>query len=134
MGSANEISKENIITATMEELTEEERAAYLVLEEHIKKQFLKGFKKDRGGFVKRVEEFVLPSIKMNNNQVEEVPPASTQSSDLMQQLSLMMDEKIHAAQIAAGDVFAKMNSDIDALKGKKIYGRTSFIRSEFGYP
>ena len=98
------------------------------MEEHVKAQFLKGFKKDRGGFVKRVEEFVLPSIKMNNNQVEEVPPASTQSSDLMQQLSLMMDEKIHAAQIAAGDVFAKMNSDIDALRGKKTCRCIMFIR------
>ena len=68
MGSTTEINKNNIITATMEELTEEERAAYLILEEHVKKQCLKGFKKDRGGFVKRVEEFVLPSIEMNNNQ------------------------------------------------------------------
>ena len=30
-----------------------------------------------------------------------------------------MDHKVHAAQIATGDVLAKMNSDIDALKGKK---------------
>ena len=52
MGSS-EIEKENIITATMEELTEEERKAYLLIEEHVKAQFLKGFKKDRGGLVKR---------------------------------------------------------------------------------
>jgi hypothetical protein len=32
MGSTAEISNENIITATMEEIIEEERAAYLVLE------------------------------------------------------------------------------------------------------
>ena len=43
----------------MEELTEEERKAYLLVEEHVKAQFWKGFKKDRGGLVKRVEEFVL---------------------------------------------------------------------------
>ena len=83
MGSTAEISKENIITAMMEELTEEEHPAHLVLQEHVQKQFLKGFKKDRGGFIKRVEEFVLPSIKMNNNQVEELPPVSTQPSNLM---------------------------------------------------
>ena len=53
MGSS-EIDKENIITATMEELTEDERKAYLLVEEHVKAQFLKGFKKDRGGLVKRV--------------------------------------------------------------------------------
>ena len=46
MGSS-EIDKENIITATNEELTEEERKAYLLVEEHVKAQFLKGFKKDR---------------------------------------------------------------------------------------
>ena len=63
MGSL-EIDKENIITATIEELTEEERKAYLLVEEHVKAQFLKGFKKDRGGLVKRVEEFVLPSLKL----------------------------------------------------------------------
>ena len=45
MGSS-EINKENIITSTMEELTEEERKAYLVAEEHFKKQFLKGSRKD----------------------------------------------------------------------------------------
>ena len=50
MGSS-EIDKESIITATMEELTEEERKAYLLVEEHVKSQFLKGFKKDRGGLV-----------------------------------------------------------------------------------
>jgi hypothetical protein len=129
MGSTAEISKENIITAMMEELTEEERPAHLVLQEHVQKQFLKGFKKDRGGFVKRVEEFVLPSIKMNNNQVEEVPPVSTQPSNLMQRLSLMMDQKVHAAQIAGGDVLAKMNNDIDALKRKKTRRCIMFIKS-----
>ena len=50
MGSS-EIDKKNIITATMEELTEEERKAYLLAEEHVKAQFLKGFKKDHGGLI-----------------------------------------------------------------------------------
>ena len=54
MGSS-EIDKNNIITATIEELSEEECKAYLLLEEHVKAQFLKGFKKDRGGLVKRVK-------------------------------------------------------------------------------
>ena len=38
MGSS-EINKDNIITASMEELTEEERKAYLLIEEHVKAQF-----------------------------------------------------------------------------------------------
>jgi hypothetical protein len=37
----------------------------------------------------------------------------------MQQLSLIVDKKISAAQTAAGDVLAMMNQDIDTLKGKK---------------
>src|SRR6185503_3929450 len=106
MGSS-EINKDNIITATIEELSEEERKAYLLLEEHVKEQFLKGFKKDRGGLVKRVEEhvkeqflkgfkkdrgglvkrveeFVLASHKLNKAKIEEIPNLSTSSSDMFE--------------------------------------------------
>src|SRR6185436_105680 len=106
-------------TATMEELTEEERKAYLLVEEHVKAQFLKGFKKNRGGLVKRVEEFVLPSLKLNKDKVEEIPNVSLSPSDMFNKMSSMMDQKIVAAQAAAGDVLIKLSSDIDALKGKK---------------
>ena len=37
--STSEIDKYNIINASMEELTEAERKAYLLIEEHIKAQF-----------------------------------------------------------------------------------------------
>ena len=67
MGS--EIDKNNIIKATMEELTEDEHRAYLVAEEHLREQFLQGFKKERGGLFKRVGEFVMPSFKLNDNKV-----------------------------------------------------------------
>ena len=36
MGTHGEIHNDNIIKATMEELTEEERKAYLIAEEHLK--------------------------------------------------------------------------------------------------
>ena len=55
------ISTTNVIKATMKELTEDERRAYLVAEEHLKKQFLQGFKKESGGLFKRVGEFLMPS-------------------------------------------------------------------------
>ena len=48
--------------AMIGELTEEEHKVYLIAEGHFMAQFLKGFKKDRGGLVKRVEEFVMPSF------------------------------------------------------------------------
>ena len=118
MGSS-EIDKENIITATMEELTEEERKAYLLVEEHVKAQFLKGFKKDRGGLVKRVEEFVLPSLKLNQDKIEEIPNVSLSPSDMFDRMSSLMDQKIIAAQAATGDMLVKLSSDVDALKGKQ---------------
>ena len=123
MGSSK-IDKENIITATMEELTEEERKAYLLVEEHIKSQFLKGFKKDRGGLVKRVEELVQPSLKLNKDKVEEIPNLSLSHSDMFNKMSSMMDQKIVAAQVAAGDILIKLSSDIDEFKGKKTHVRS----------
>ena len=118
MGSL-EIDKENIITATMEELTEEKCKAYLLVEEHVKAQFLKGFKKDRGGLVKRVEEFVLPSLKLSKDKIEEIPNVSLSPSDMFDRMSSIMDQKIVAAQVVVGDILIKLSSDVDALKGKQ---------------
>jgi len=91
----------------MEELTEEERKAYLLIEEHVKAQFLKGFKKDRGGLVKRVEEFMLPSLKLKKDKIEEIPNVSLSPSDIFDKMSSMMDQKIVTTQAAAGDVLIK---------------------------
>ena len=113
MGSS-EIDKENIITATLDELTKKERKAYLLVEEHVKIQFLKGFKKDRGGFVKRVDEFVLPSLKLSKDKIEEIPNVNLSPSDMFDKMSSMMDQKIVAAQAAAVDFLIKLSSDIDA--------------------
>ena len=57
MGTHGEIHNNNVIKATLEELTEDERRAYLIAEEHLKEQFLQGLKKKRGGLFKRVGEF-----------------------------------------------------------------------------
>ena len=55
---------------------------------------MKGFKKDRGGLVKRVEEFVLPSLKLNKDKVEEIPNVSLSPSDMFNKMSSMMNQKI----------------------------------------
>jgi hypothetical protein len=47
MGTSSELNKDNIISASLEEVSEEERQDYLVAEEHFKTQFLKVFKKNR---------------------------------------------------------------------------------------
>ena len=109
MGSS-EIDKENIITATMEELTEEERKAYLIAEEHLREHFLQGFKKERRGLFKRVGEFVMPSFKLNQDKVEVLP---NDPSELVKHFSLMVDSKISAAQVAAGESFVGLNDQME---------------------
>ena len=61
----SEISGANVIKGTMEKLTEHERQAYLIAEEHLKEQFLQGFKKECGGLFKRVGEFVMTAAAVN---------------------------------------------------------------------
>jgi len=125
MGSEKaEISGSNVIKATMEELTDDERQAYLIAVEHLKEQFLQGFKKERGGLFKRVGEFVIPSFKLNKDKVEVLP---NDPSELVKQFSLMVDSKISAAQLAAGETFAGLNDEIAVLKkGKSVEGGTYF--------
>ena len=119
-----EVSEANIIKATMEELTDDEPQAYLIAEEHLKEQFLQGFKKERGGLFKRVREFVMPSFKLNKDKVEVLP---NDPSELVKQFSDMVDSKISTAQVAAGETFARLNDEIAALKkGKTIGGGAQF--------
>ena len=118
MGTHGEIHNDNVIKATMEELTEDKRRAYLIAEEHLKEQFLQGFKKERGGLFKRVGEFVMPSFKLNNDKVEVLP---NDPSELIKQMSLMVDKKISDAQVATGETFTSLNDEIAALKkGKSV--------------
>ena len=117
MGTHGEIHNDNVIKATMEELTEDERRAYLIADEHLKEQFLQGFKKERGGLFMRVGEFVMPSFKLNQDKVEVLP---NDPSELVKQFSLMVDSKISAAQVAAGESFAGLNDQIEALKRAKV--------------
>jgi hypothetical protein len=91
MGATSKLNKDNIISATIEELSKEERQDYLVVEEDFKAQFLKGFKKDRAGQVKRVQDFMMPSFTLKNKQVQVIGNVSTSSYDLLSQLSSLMD-------------------------------------------
>ena len=124
MGTHGEIHNDNVIKATMEELTEDERKAYLIAEEHLREHFLQGFKKERGGLFKRVGEFVMPSFKLNQDKVEVLP---NDPSELVKQFSLLVDSKISAAQVAVGETFAGLNDEIAAQKkGKSVEGGTYF--------
>ena len=59
---------EGNISASIEDLSEEERQDYLVAREHLMSQFLKVFKKDEKGQVTRVQDFVMPSFALKNKQ------------------------------------------------------------------
>jgi len=124
MGTHGEVHNDNVIKATTEELTYDERQAYLIAEEHLKEQFLQGFKKERGGLFKRVGEFVMPSIKLNKGKVEVLP---NDPSELVEQFSLVVDSKISAAQVAVGETFAGLNDEIAVLKkGKTVESGPQF--------
>src|SRR6185503_18702184 len=122
MGVITDLDEGNISTS-IEELNEEERQEYLVVREHFKAQFLKGFKKNQQGQVTRVQDFVMPSFMLKNKQVEVISNVSTSSSDLFSQLSSLMDKKI-------ADIYKPMNDlkyQIDIMKkGKSVDDNCAF--------
>ena len=122
MGVIIDLDEGNISTS-IEELSEEERQEYLVVRDHFKTQFLKGFKKHQQGQVTRVQDFVMSSFTLKNKQVEVINNVSTSSSDLFSQLSSIMDQKI-------GDIYKLMNDLKDQLdiikKGKSVDDNCAF--------
>ena len=115
MGVITDLDEGNISTS-IEELSEEERQEYLVVREHFRAQFLKGFKKNQQGQVTRVQDFVMPSFTLKNKQVEVISDVSTSSSDLFSQLSSIMDQKI-------ADIYKPMNDlkdQLDIMKKRQI--------------
>ena len=85
MGIITDLEEGNISTS-IEELSEEEHQEYLVVREHFKEQFFKGFKKYQQGLVTSVQDFAMPSLTLKNKQVEVISDVSTSSSDLFSQL------------------------------------------------
>ena len=90
MGVITDLDEGNISTS-IEELSEEEHQEYLVVREHFKAQFLKGFKKNQQGPVTRVQDFVIPSFTLKNKQVDVISDVSTSCSDLLSQLSSVVE-------------------------------------------
>ena len=122
MGVITDLDEGNISTS-IEEFSEEERQDYLVVREHFKAQFLKGFKKNQQGLVTRVQDFMMPSFTLKNKKVEVISDVSTSSSDLFRQLSSIMDKKI-------ADIYKPMNDLKDQLdimkKGKYVDDNCAF--------
>ena len=108
MGIITDLDEGNI-SASIEDLSEEERQDYLVAREHLMSQFLKGFKKDEKGQVMRIQDFVIPSFTLKDKQVEVISNVSTSSSDLFSQLSSIVDQKI-------ADMYKPTNNLVGDLK------------------
>ena len=69
----------------------------------------------------------MPYFKVNNDKVEVLP---NDPSELVKQMSLMVDKKISDAQVAAGETLAGLNDEIAALKkGKTVEDNTYFPES-----
>ena len=109
---------EGHISTSIEELSEEECQDYLVVREHFKAQFLKGFKKDEKGQVTRVQDFVMPSFALKNKQVEVISDVSTLSSGLVSRLSSIMDQKIADIYKPKNDLLANVKGQLDIFKKK----------------
>jgi hypothetical protein len=121
MGANTKLDKDNIITASLEELNEEERKDYLVAEEYLKAQFLKGFKKNWQGTVTRVQDFVMPSFTLKNKQIEVISNVSTSSSNLLDQLSSIMNQKIADSHKSTSNLLASLTDELHTLKrGKSV--------------
>jgi hypothetical protein len=58
------------IMVNIEDLSEEDQRKYIELQEYVKQQFLSGAKKDRSGKVTMIQDFEMPSIKINNDKIE----------------------------------------------------------------
>ena len=126
MGVITDLDDGNI-SASIEELSEEERQDYLVAKEHLMSHFLKGFKKDEKGQVTKVKDFVIPSFTLRNKQVEVISNVSTSSSDLFSQLSSIMNQKIADMCKPTNDLLGDLKGQVEIMKkGKSVDDNCAF--------
>lgn len=118
MGANCELDLENIISATIEELTKDERQDYLMAEEHFRAQSLKGFKKDRSGQVKRVQDVVMPAFTLKDKQIKVTGNVSAPSPLVNQFLSLIGD-KIAESNKNATDLLLNLTDYMHVMSKRK---------------
>ena len=92
----------------------------MVVREHFKAQFLKGFKKDEKCHVTRIQDFVIPSFTLKNKQVEIISEVSTSSFDLLSQLSSVVEQKVADMYKPTNDLLSNLKGQIDILKKRQI--------------
>ena len=92
----------------------------MVVKEHFKAKFLKGLKKDEKGQVTRIQDFVIPSFMLKNKQVKVISDVSTSSSDLLSQLSSVVEQKIADIYKPTNDLLSNLKGQLDILKKRQI--------------
>ena len=81
---------------------------------------LEGIQKNQQGQVTRVQDFVMPSFTLKNKQVEVISDVSTSSSDLLSQLSSIMDQKTADMYKPRDDLLANLKGQLDIIKKGQI--------------
>jgi hypothetical protein len=76
VGARCDLDMNNIVTASLEDVSLEEQQKFKALQEYMQVRFLAGVKKDRSGKVVRLKEFELPAIRLNDNNIEVIPTVS----------------------------------------------------------
>ena len=92
----------------------------MVVREHFKAQFLKGFKKDEKGQITRIQDFMIPSFTLKDKQVEVISDVSTSSSNLFSQLSSIIDQKIADMYKPTNDLLGNLKGQVEIMKKRKI--------------
>jgi hypothetical protein len=101
MGAWCELDMNNIVTATLEDLSPEDQQKFKALQEYMQVQFLAGVKKDRSGKVARLKEFELPAIRLNDSNIEVIPTVSKKpSSETPPMKSTVDSDELLASYIA----------------------------------
>jgi hypothetical protein len=101
MDARCELDTNNIITASLEDLSPEEQQKFKALDEYMQVQFLAGIKKDRSGKVARLKEFELSMIRLNDNNIEVIPTVSKKpSSETHPMKSTVNSDELLASYIA----------------------------------
>jgi hypothetical protein len=76
MGAQCELDMNNIVTASLKDLSPEEQQKFKALQEYMQVQLLTGVKKDRSGKVARLKEFELHEVRLNDSNIEVIPTVS----------------------------------------------------------
>ena len=74
---------------------------------------------DRHGGVTRVQEFVMPSFKFNDKQVEVIPNVSSLQTDLLAQMSSLFNERLNTIIKDKDDVVSSLVEDMERIKIRK---------------